>query len=73
MEWDTIESNGRGEIYSYVMPAQPTFSWMDYPYVVAIVALDEGTRLISNVCHVSPVDLKIGQRVEVFYETFEPE
>jgi uncharacterized OB-fold protein len=73
LDWDHIESAGKGEIYSFVMPAQPTFAWMEYPYVVAIIALDEGTRLISNIVGVPPEQVSIGQRVEVCYDTFDPD
>jgi len=69
--WDTIESSGRGTVYSFVMPQHPQFPWFDYPYVVALVELEEGTRIVSNVCDVAPADVTIGMPVEVFFDEFD--
>ncbi|MCC6640680.1 MAG: OB-fold domain-containing protein, partial [Deltaproteobacteria bacterium] len=51
------------------------------PYVVALIALDEGPRLVSNVVGCSLEDVTIGMRVRVRFEAagafvlplFEPE
>ncbi len=48
LDWDTVESSGRGTVYSYVMPQHPPMPLMEYPYIVALVELDEGVRLVSN-------------------------
>jgi uncharacterized OB-fold protein len=71
LAWDTIESSGRGEVYSFVMPRHPPFPWFEGTYVVALVALAEGIRLVSNLCGVDPDDVTIGMPVEVFYEHFD--
>jgi len=71
LTWDTLEASGRGTILSFVMPQHPTYPWFTYPYVVALVELEEGTRLVSNVCEVAPEALTIGLPVEVFYEHFD--
>jgi uncharacterized protein len=67
-EW--IEASGRGVIYSYTVIAHndvaPFQSWL--PYVVALVELDEGPRLVTNVVGCEPNDVKVGQRVEVVFE-----
>jgi uncharacterized OB-fold protein len=73
LDWDTIESSGRGVVYSFVMPRHPPLPWFDQPYVVALVELEEGTRFVSNLCHVDPADVRNGMRVEVFFEEFEPD
>jgi uncharacterized protein len=62
LEWGTVESSGRGTVYSYVM---------EYPYIVALVELDEGVRLVSNLCEIAPEDVEVGMPVEVFYQTFD--
>ena len=69
--WDTIESTGRGAVYSYVMPQHPPMPLMEYPYIVALIELDEGVRLVSNLCEIAPADVEVGMPVEVFYETFD--
>jgi hypothetical protein len=44
---------------------------MDYPYIVALIQLDEGVRLVSNLCDIAPDDVEVGMPVEVFYQTFD--
>jgi uncharacterized OB-fold protein len=71
VEWHTIESFGRGRVFSFVMPQHPAYPWFEYPYIVALIDLDEGIRLVSNLCGIAPEDASIGMRVEVFYEHFD--
>ena len=71
LEWYSVESSGRGAVYSYVMPLEPRFPFFDYPYIVVLVQLDEGVRLVSNLCDISPADVTVGMPVEVFYRTFD--
>lgn len=69
--WDTIEASGRGTVHGFVMPQHPAFPWFEYPYIVALIALEEGTRLVSNLCDVAPGDVTIGMPVELFFERFD--
>jgi uncharacterized OB-fold protein len=69
--WDTVESSGRGTVHSFVMPQHPPMSNMEYPYIVALIDLDEGVRLVSNLREIAPGDVEVGMPVEVFYETFD--
>jgi uncharacterized OB-fold protein len=69
--WDAVESSGRGTLLSFVLPRHPPMPFMDEGYVVALVELEEGTRLISNLRDVDPEDASIGMAVEVFYEAFD--
>ncbi|MDT5247361.1 MAG: hypothetical protein QOD36_4737, partial [Mycobacterium sp.] len=71
LDWDTVESSGRGTVYSYVMPRHPPMPLMEYPYIVALVELDEGVRLVSNLCEIAPGDVEVGMPVEVFYQRFD--
>jgi uncharacterized OB-fold protein len=71
LDWNPVESSGRGTVYSYVMPLEPRFPFFDYPYIVALVDLEEGVRLVSNLCGVDPADVTVGMPVEVFYRTFD--
>jgi uncharacterized OB-fold protein len=73
LTWDTVESTGRGAVYSYVMPQHPKFPFLEYPYIVVLVELDEGVRLVSNLCDIAPDDVRVGMRVEVFYAEFDDE
>lgn len=71
LEWDTIESSGLGTVYSFVMPHHPPLPGFDIPYVVALVELAEGTRLVTNIVDVDPSDVTIGMAVAVRYEAFD--
>jgi uncharacterized protein len=70
-----IDASGRGTIYSYTVIAhtdvQPFNDWL--PYVVALVELDEGPRLVTNIVGAAPSDVKVGQRVEVIFERIDDE
>jgi uncharacterized OB-fold protein/acyl dehydratase len=63
LEWDTVEASGRGSVYSFVVNHHPQVPAFDYPLVVAVIELEEGTRLVSNVIGVDPADVTIGMAV----------
>jgi uncharacterized protein len=70
LSWETVESTGRGTVYSYVMPQYPPLPFFDYPYIVVLVELDEDVRIVSNLRDIDPDDVKVGIPVEVFFESF---
>ena len=37
---------GAATVYSFVMPRHPPLPWFDGTYIVALVELEEGTRLV---------------------------
>ncbi|MGH2793842.1 MAG: bifunctional MaoC family dehydratase N-terminal/OB-fold nucleic acid binding domain-containing protein [Actinomycetota bacterium] len=65
LEWDTIRSTGRGEIFSHVVVHHPPVPGFEMPYAVALVALEEGTRLVTSIVGVDPTEVRIGMPVEV--------
>ncbi len=71
LDWDTIEATGRGSVYSFVIPRHPPLPWFPDPYVVALVDLDEGTRIVSNVIGTTPDAVTVGMPVEVRFEHFD--
>lgn len=71
LDWDSVESTGRGTVYSFVMPQYPPLPFLQYPYVVALIELDEGVRIVSNLCGIEPAAIEVGLPLEVFYEKFE--
>lgn len=71
LEWDTVIASGRGTVHSFVMPQHPQFPFMDYPYIVALVDLEEGVRLVSNLIEIAPEDAQIGMPVEVCFTEFD--
>ena len=71
LEWDTVQASGRGTVHSFVMPQHPTFPFMEYPYIVALVDLEEGVRLVSNLVDIAPDDASIDMAVEVCFAEFD--
>jgi uncharacterized protein len=71
VEWDAIESSGRGTVHSFVMPRWPEFGWFDDGYIVALVELEEGVRIVTNLVGIDPDAAEIDMPVEVHYETFD--
>ncbi len=71
LEWDTLESSGKGTVYSFVMPRHPQFPFFEDDYIVALIELEEGTRLVSNVVDVAPADTRIGMAVVVRFDEFD--
>lgn len=67
-EWETIASEGRGSVYSYVVMHHPRVPGYEYPLAVALIDLDEGIRFVSNIVGCSPSEVKIGMRVAMEME-----
>ena len=62
--------SGRGKVYSFVTfhrVYHPGFEG-DVPYVVALIELEEGPRLLSNVIGVAHEDVRCEMPVEVVFE-----
>ena len=70
LAWHAVESAGAGSVYSYVLPRHPDFGF-EQPHIVALVDLDEGTRLVTNLVDIDPADVRIGLRVQVRFEEFD--
>ncbi|MBW2271787.1 MAG: MaoC family dehydratase N-terminal domain-containing protein [Deltaproteobacteria bacterium] len=58
-------AGGKGTLYSFVEPCHPRMPFMDYPYIVGLVELEEGTRLITNIVEVDPEQVEIGMPLEL--------
>ncbi|KZS63002.1 Zn-ribbon domain-containing OB-fold protein [Mycobacterium ostraviense] len=62
-------SAGIGEIYSWTVVYRPVTPEFELPYAPAIVTLDEGYQMLTNIVGVAPADLAIGMRVRLrFHE-----
>ena len=72
MEW--VEASGRGRIYSYTVthrPPSPVFE-KDIPYTLALVELEEGVRLMSQIIGIEPDDVSVDLPVEVVFDDISP-
>ncbi|MFD7005581.1 bifunctional MaoC family dehydratase N-terminal/OB-fold nucleic acid binding domain-containing protein [Rhodococcus jostii] len=72
-EWDTVDASGRGTVYTFVVNHHPKIDAFDYPLVVAVIELEEGTRLIANMTGVEPEHVHIGMPVELDWIDADPE
>ena len=68
VEW--TPASGRGTIYTFTIarrPAGPAFKPV-VPYVVALVELEEGPRLMTNIVTADVEKVRIGQKVAAVFE-----
>jgi hypothetical protein len=71
LEW--VESTGRGVVYSYTVVHRPPRPAFAAPYVVAIVELEEGWHMLTNLVDVAPEAATIGMPVEVAFRAMSDE
>jgi uncharacterized OB-fold protein len=65
-EW--IPSRGRGTVYTFTVVREARRGWEKLvPYVLAVIALEEGPRVLSNVVNIAPEQVTIGMPVEVTF------
>ena len=65
-----MEAGGRGTVYSYTVIRQNFSRSFRHliPYVVALVDLEEGPRLMTNIVGCEPADVSVGMPVQVRFE-----
>jgi len=67
LEWR--EASGRGRVYSWTVANR---AWPGHesrvPYLVALVELDEGVRMLANLLNTDPGSVRIGMPVKVCWE-----
>jgi uncharacterized OB-fold protein len=66
-EW--VEASGRGTIYTFVVVRETRARGWDQmvPYVVAVVTLEEGPRLLTNIVDIAPEEVKIDMPIQVTF------
>jgi uncharacterized OB-fold protein len=65
LEVDVTTLSGRGVVYSYAVLHHPQHPAFEYPVLAALIDLDEGIRLVSNLVGVEPDEIRIGLPVHV--------
>jgi len=68
-----VTSSGRGTVYSYTVVHRPPRPAFEVPYVVAIVELEEGWHMLTNLVDVAPEAVTVGLAVEVCFRAMSPE
>jgi uncharacterized OB-fold protein len=72
VSWE--RASGRGRIYSFTVVTNnaPSPFLDQLPLIVAIITLDEGVRLMSNIVQCDPEQLHCDQPVEVVFDPLGP-
>ena len=72
-EW--LRASGRGTVYTFTVTHQNHSVGFreELPYVLAVVELAEGPRLMTNIVGCAPDAVRIGMPVVVEYEDVTPE
>ena len=66
-EW--IEVSGRGTVWSFSIVHRSSHAMPPVPYVLVVVALEEGPFMFADLVGADPAEVRIGMPVQV---TFEP-
>lgn len=67
LEWRRV--SGHGEVFTFTVGHKPTIAaWAhDLPQTIAVVRLDEGPHLVTELVGVNPSDLRVGLRVRPLF------
>ena len=72
---DWIRASGKGKVYTFTISHVTASSAFqeDVPYNIAIIELDEGVHLMSNIVGCKNEDIRIDMPVEVVFDDVTPE
>lgn len=72
--WNGCRPRGTGRCTRTRQPSGPTSAFQtDTPYVVAMVELEEGVRLITQIVGCASDHVRVGMAVSVTFEAMSPE
>ncbi|MFK7608149.1 MULTISPECIES: OB-fold domain-containing protein [unclassified Pseudomonas] len=72
-DWDSVEASGRASLYSFVIMHYPEVAPFDHPNPIGLIELEEGVRLVAGLAGVTREDLRIGQALQLEFQTFDGE
>ncbi|MDH6679726.1 putative OB-fold protein/acyl dehydratase [Rhodococcus sp. LBL1] len=67
---DYVVASGRGTVFSFVVHHAPKVPGRSLPFVVALVELEEGVRMLGELRDVDPSEVAVGMPVEALYLDF---
>ncbi|MGV0635430.1 bifunctional MaoC family dehydratase N-terminal/OB-fold nucleic acid binding domain-containing protein [Mycolicibacillus trivialis] len=67
---DYVVASGQGSVYSYVVHHAPKVPGRSVPFIIALVELEEGVRMLGELRGVGPDEVAIGMPVQVTYLDF---
>jgi uncharacterized OB-fold protein len=65
--WDYVESAGSGTVTSHTVVHRAPSPEFEPPYVVAVVELDEGCSMLTNLVLTDPASVSTGMPVDVTF------
>ncbi|CAN5377428.1 bifunctional MaoC family dehydratase N-terminal/OB-fold nucleic acid binding domain-containing protein [soil metagenome] len=68
---DYLVASGKGTVFSFVVHHAPKVPGRTCPFVIALVELEEGVRMLGELRGVDPAAVKIGLPVQATYLDFE--
>lgn len=66
LDWDSVAAGGEGTVASYTVLYHPQFPGYQYPLVMVLVDLAEGTRIVAELKDCSPEAVRFGMPVRSF-------
>lgn len=70
LEWTPV--SGRGNVYTFVVLHKAAHPAFQAPYTIAVIDLEEGPRILSDITEIDPSGVEIGMPVEVAFEDAGP-
>jgi len=67
---DYVVASGKGAVFSFVVHHAPKVPGRTLPFVIALVELEEGVRMLGELRRVDPAQVKIGMPVRATYIDF---
>jgi uncharacterized OB-fold protein/acyl dehydratase len=67
---DYIVANGKGTVFSFVVHHAPQVPGRTLPFVIALVELEEGVRMLGELRGIDPAKVEIGMDVRATYIDF---
>ena len=67
---DYVVASGRGMVFSFVVHHAPKVPGRTLPFVIALVELEEGVRMLGELRGVDPAAVSIGMPVRAMYIDF---
>lgn len=68
---DYVVASGKGMVFSFVVHHAPKVPGRTLPFVIALVELEEGVRMLGELRNVDPAKVEIGMPVRATYIDFE--
>jgi len=67
---DYVVASGKGTVFSFVVHHAPKVPGRQLPFVIALVELEEGVRMLGELRNVDPTSVEIGMPVRVTFIDF---